>query len=323
MLCLHRHRRGDHPVRRTGVHQSSGSYVLHRVSRRSAHGLRLLLRPSRSHALTRGLAVNRLQAQRIGAAAFAVVGVGAAVWVVAGPRIAKWWNTPAPEPVVHRPVETDLPAPAYNVLTSDDELDGALATVERSLRDFMPPPAGTYTLSAADRAAVAKEAAAALRPLLTGSLDDYKAWLAAAGGENPELAGEGAAAFATRWKNNSAGFVNAVLGEQVAQRVRYVNGEGPFEAPEDELFAGTTFVIANGRFKGLPAGYPPDEAKKARLTIVEAIVPVMHVSRDSGTPSNTMLGFWFARKAPTDPWRLWRISLYDMERPSKALTPWF
>jgi hypothetical protein len=55
--------------------------------------------------------------------------------------------------------------------------------------------------------------------------------------------------------------------------------------------------------------------------VVETIVPIMHIDKEKRTASNTMLGFWMARHKPGDPWRLWRIAIYDFERPSKAWVP--
>src|SRR5690606_29394959 len=115
-------------------------------------------------------------------------GVGAATWMVAGPMIARWWNRPAKVPVVYTAVESDVEMPEYTVLPASGGLESALTRVDSaakaSLATIRHPDAD---LSMGDRAAIARETAAALRPLLAGSREEYIAWLRATGAVHPVL----------------------------------------------------------------------------------------------------------------------------------------
>lgn len=256
----------------------------------------------------------------LAAGAFAALGVCAAVWMLAGPSLSRWWNTPKPRPVEHVAIETDLEVPEYATPTSADRLPSALDTLAAALQSApVQGGASTGVLSAADRAAIARETAAALRPILSGSKDDYLAWLRASGASHLLLDDDSSPAakqFMAVWTHNGSGFVGSPIdADKPRIRVRYLNGRGPFEAPEDELLFG--HFAAENRFPRLPAEGQRMDA------IIESIVPVMNIDKTTGTASNTMLGFWMARHRPGDPWRLWRIALYDFERPSRAWVPVF
>jgi len=55
--------------------------------------------------------MQNLTTRTIVAGGFAILGVGAAAWVVAGPAIERWWKAPKARPIEHATVETDLAAP--------------------------------------------------------------------------------------------------------------------------------------------------------------------------------------------------------------------
>lgn len=245
-----------------------------------------------------------------------MLGVAAAAWVVAGPSIVRWWNKPTPTPIEYHAVDTELEAPEYATLTSAIQLLPALDALASTLQSASIP-SNSNTLTSSDRAAIARETAAALRPLLSGSKDDYLAWLRASGALHPILDDESNASseqFMIIWTHNGSGFAGSPIDAAKPRiRVRYLNGRGPFEAPEDELRFG--HYAASNRFPRLPAEGQRMDA------IVESIVPVMHINKTTGAASNTMLGFWMARHRPGDPWRLWRIAVYDFERPSRAFVP--
>jgi hypothetical protein len=253
------------------------------------------------------------------AGVFAVLGVAAATWMFFGPAIERWWKTPNPRPVEHVVVETELDVPNYSVLTSDEaSLAQAVAQVESAVRDRAPDDSRVRSsLTSTDRAEIAQEVATITRVMLSGSVEAYTSWLKETGAEHPILhdpSGEEAARAMRVWTHNGAGLVGSPVDPSgVRMRVRFLDGRGPFEAPEDELYSGHSF--AHQRFPGLP------EDGKRMSMVVETIVPIMHIDKEKRTASNTMLGFWMARHKPGDPWRLWRIAIYDFERPSKAWVP--
>lgn len=261
-----------------------------------------------------------LNTRAIFAGIFAALGVGAASWMVFGPAIERWWDTPKPRPVEHTAIETDLAAPQYTTFTSEDELQPALERLVASLRSSqLNDPRVTRVLSSADRAALAESVSSALRPLLTGSLDEYREWLRATGASHSLMEDDASAAskqFIAVWSHNVSGYAASPLDATTLRiRLRYQDGDGPYPAPEDDLrFGHSSFPT---RFPGLP-----DDPERFH-TIVETIVPVMHINKESGVVSNTMLGFWMARHKQRDPWRLWRIVVYDFERPSRAFVPVF
>lgn len=260
-------------------------------------------------------------AKTIAAGAFALLGVCAAAWIVAGPAIGRWWNTPKPRPVEHVLVETELEVPNYSVLTSDEpSLAQAITQVEAAVRDRAPDDARARTsLTSTDRAAIAREVGAITRVMLSGSVEAYTAWLRETGGEHPILhdpSGERATRAMQVWTHNGGGLVGSPIDPSgVRMRVRFLNGRGPFDAPEDEIVFGWSSFPE--RFPGLP------EHGERMNAVVETIVPVMYVNHTQGSMSNTLVGFWMAQHKPNDPWRLWRIALYDFERPSRAWVPVF
>ncbi len=250
---------------------------------------------------------------------FAVIGLGGAAWMVAGPAVGRWWNRPDPEPVVHEEVVTGVAEPEYATFTAADALSPALEQVESAIRSTQNDhdPAW-HGLSSDDRDVISHEVASALRPLLTGSSDDYLVWVRALRANHPALVqpeGEPARKVIAQWETIAEGFTGSPIDtKHLRVRLRYKDGQGPFEAPEDEIRAG--YSVSTDRFPGLAS-----DPKVGRLTIFEAIVPVMYVDKQTGTASNTMLGFWMARAKPGEPWRLWRIAMYDFERPSRAFVP--
>jgi hypothetical protein len=253
---------------------------------------------------------------------FAALGISAAAWIVFGPAIERWWNTPKPRPIEHIVVETELELPQYTLMTAGDEeaLARAVQQIETALRERAPDDGRVRSaLSSTDRAEIARETAAIARVMLSGSADSYTAWLRDAGAEHPILQ-DPAGAEATRmmrvWTHNGAGLVGSPVDlSGVRTRVRFLNGKGPFDAPEDEIVFGWSSFP--DRFPGMP-----DKGERM-AAVVETIVPMMYVNHENGTASNTLVGFWMARHKPGDPWRLWRIALYDFERPSKAWVPVF
>ncbi len=257
----------------------------------------------------------------VAAGAFAVLGLFAAMWMVFGPAIERWWNTPKPGPVERVVVETELDVPNYSVLTSDDaSLAQAITQVEAAARDRASDDARVRSsLTSTDRAAIAREVAAITGVMLSGSVEAFTSWLKSTGAQHPILDdpdSEAAGDFVQVWTHNGGGLVRSPVDPSgIRARVRFQDGRGPFEAPEDELYSGHSF--AKQRFPGLP------EDGKRMSMVVETIVPIMHIDKEKGTASNLMLGFWMARHKPGDPWRLWRIAIYDFERPSKAWVPVF
>lgn len=257
----------------------------------------------------------------VAAGAFAVLGLIAAMWMVFGPATERWWKTPKPRPVEHVVVETGLDVPNYSVMTSDDaSLAQAITQVEAAVRDPASDNARVRTsLTSTDRAVIAREVAAITQVMLSGSVEAFTSWLKSTGAQHPILddpESEAAEGFVQVWTHNGGGLVRSPVDSSgIRMRVRFHDGRGPFEAPEDELYSGHSF--SKQRFPGLP------EDGKRMSVVVETIVPIMHIDKEKGTASNTMLGFWMARHKPGDPWRLWRIALYDFERPSKAWVPVF
>jgi hypothetical protein len=256
------------------------------------------------------------------AGVFAVLGVAAATWMVFGPAIERWWKTPKPRPIEHVVVETELDVPNYSVMTSDEaSLAQAVAQVEAAARDRSPDDAlARNSLTSTDRADIAREVSLALRPLLAGSSEEYLAWVRSHGAVHPALSdpeSDAARKAIAQWETIAEGFAASPVGvEGLRLRLRYRDGQGPFEAPEDEIRAG--YSVSTGRFPDLP-----EDPKAGRLTIIEIIIPVMHIDRQTGVASNTLLGFWMARGKRNDAWRLWRIALYDFQRPSQAFVPVF
>jgi hypothetical protein len=252
---------------------------------------------------------------------FAALGIGAAAWMVFGPAIERWWNTPKPRPIEHIVVETELELPQYTLMTGDEAaLAQAVEQIEVALRDRSPDDVrARASLSSTDRAEIARETAAIARVMLSGSVEAYTAWLRDADAEHPILqdpAGDEASRMIRVWTHNGAGLVGSPIDPSgIRTRVRFLNGKGPFDAPEDELIFGWSSYPE--RFPGLP-----DKGERM-AAVVETIVPVLYVNHEQGTASNTLIGFWMARHKPGDPWRLWRIALYDFERPSKAWVPVF
>ncbi len=250
---------------------------------------------------------------------FAAMGICAASWIVFGPALERWWKRPKPQPVEHVVVETELESPQYTVTTGDEAaLAQALSQVEAAKRDRAPDDARIRSaISATDRAEIARETAAIVGVMLSGSAEAYTAWLGDVGAVHPILSdpsGEQAARAMRVWTHNGAGLVGSPVDPSgVRTRLRFLNGKGPFDAPEDDIVFGWSSFPE--RFPGLP-----DKGERMAM-VVETIVPVMYVNHEKGTASNTLVGFWMARHKPGDPWRLWRIALYDFERPSKAWVP--
>lgn len=258
----------------------------------------------------------------VAASAFALLGLCAAAWMVFGPAIERWWNTPEARPVEHVLIETELDVPNYSVLTGDEaSLAQAIEQVEAALRDRSSDDSRVRSvLTSTDRVDIAREASSALRPLLAGSSAEYLAWARSRGAVHPALSdpdSDAANKAIAQWETIAEGFAGSPVGaERVRVRLRYREGQGPFEAPEDEIRAG--YSVSTGRFPGLA-----DDPKAGRLTVIEVILPVMHIDRQTGVASNTLLGFWMARNKPGGSWRLWRIALYDFQRPSRAFVPVF
>lgn len=243
------------------------------------------------------------------AVGFAVAGLIAA-WFALSPFLP---SGSAPAPERQQPPREQGPIPAsFDVQVTPENAQEVVEEITRSFRtgleEVMIQP------SEADAAAAAMRQE--LEIYLTGDFDRYLETAQSRGANMPALRDpddeEAVESLRQFWSSTASTIAfRPVAPEDVRVRPRYINGE-PLPQPE---LGKEEVTIAPSRY-----GLPKDPIQ-AKMTVVEFIVPVMHIWEGKETPM--WWGVWLAKHPESGAWLPWRFSLYDPTREATVIGPVF
>lgn len=169
---------------------------------------------------------------------------------------------------------------------------------------------------AQDATGTVQALAAELTTYLTADFDRYLEQALARDANMPALAGEDQEASLARlrdfWTSGASTIAfRPVSPDEVQVRPRYINGKAVTQPPlgrEEKTTAPSRY--------GLPA-----EPERARMTIIEFVVPVMHQWEGKQTPM--WWGVWLTKHPSSGRWVPWQFSLYDPTHKGPLVGPNF
>lgn len=249
---------------------------------------------------------------KVFAVAFALSGV-AALLFVAG-RLGYIRLSPRPAaPPIESAIAFEGELPNYTTLLTPDNVRAEVAAGLQGAR----ARAGEQlaALPSSQRDALWAEAERDATMFLSGSWEDYSAWLDRTGAQNAVVRNardpdKARASLRSFWESVTEPIkLRPIDPSRVIVRARHVRGRSLGDFPEDALIVATA-----GGAHQFP--HLPQDPRRGEMTITEVLIPVMYIVPPD--VEHGWLGIWYAWDTRDSAWRIWRTHIATYERPSKV-----
>jgi len=233
------------------------------------------------------------------AGALALGGVVAAYFALS-PLLSSGPNA-APAPSQPQPPREQGPIPAsFDVQVTPENAQEVVEEIARTFRAGLEEVMIQPMEADAAAAAVREE----LEIYLTGDFEQFLQLVQSRGANMPALRDpddeEALENYRHIWSSSASTVAfRPIAMEQVEVRPRILNGE-VVEQPDLGSPATTTAPTRYGM---------PEDPVQARMTVIEFVVPVMHIWEGEETPM--WWGVWMAKHPETGEWLPWRFTQYD------------